>query len=101
MTSSGDPFQEHISRPVAGSITGAQYNERLDREQREQRAVRQSAPVAPAGKRPHCEQCDRELRVYRYRKAGSKKLYGTYGDNRFCGLTCGYRWALRHQTKKS
>jgi hypothetical protein len=100
MTSSGDPFQDHITRPVAGAISGADHLARIDREQREIRAVRAGAEIAPVGKRPHCEHCDRELRVYRYRKAGSKKLYGTYGDNRFCGLTCGYRWALRHQTKR-
>lgn len=96
---SADLFQEHISRPVAGAISGADYLARIEREHQEQRAERQSANVAPVGKRPHCDQCDRELRVYRYRKAGSAKLYGTYGDNRFCGLTCGYKWALCHRSK--
>ena len=54
----------------------------------------ESAQIAPPGKRPRCAYCGRELRPYRYRQADSPKLYGTYGDNRFCGLRCGYRKAL-------
>lgn len=26
--------------------------------------------------------------------------WGGYGDDRFCGLNCGYKWAIRHQAAK-
>jgi len=92
-----DPFQEHIRnmREGAPETSGEAYLARIARERQADRAERQSALTMPAGKRPHCRHCNRELRLYRWRKAGSPKLYGTYGDNLFCGLTCGYRWALR------
>jgi hypothetical protein len=27
-------------------------------------------------------------------KADPSRLWGNYGDNQFCGLSCGYNWAL-------
>jgi hypothetical protein len=84
------------------------------------------APVPPVGQRPRCLFCTRELRpnftdpdrtstgegylawfkmTLAERKAWRKThpkvflgTYGTYGDSRFCGLNCGYRWALQHCT---
>ena len=50
--------------------------------------------------RPLCLACEKPLRRYKY---GGKTLndgtpmeWGDYGDQRFCGLTCGWRWACRH-----
>jgi hypothetical protein len=72
---------------------------------------------APTGQRPLCLFCRKELRPnYRnpempfavygnpqakraWSKANPKQFkgtYGGYGDNRFCSLTCGYGWAIRH-----
>ena len=28
--------------------------------------------------------------------SGTPREWGDYGDNRFCGLRCGWRWACRH-----
>jgi hypothetical protein len=76
----------------------------------------------PVGSRPRCLFCNRELRPnYGYdverpwfyndpddtrRKAFErdhkifKGTYGGYGDNRFCGLNCGYRYAVAHTKLK-
>jgi hypothetical protein len=74
--------------------------------------------LKPRGMRPRCLSCKRELRPnYRspempfrlYSACGPEKkawkianpktfkgTYGSYGDNRFCGLNCGYHWACAH-----
>ena len=49
--------------------------------------------------RPICSHCGAPLRRYRYREHqelnhGGKSQWGDYGDNIFCGLRCGYWWAL-------
>ena len=31
----------------------------------------------------------------------TSKLPGRYGDGHFCGLTCGYRWAVRQLNEKN
>jgi hypothetical protein len=71
--------------------------------------------LLPVGKRPKCRYCTKELRAnFEYnpmpfglrtdaerkawRKANPRRFFGTYGgysDNRFCGLYCGYRYAVR------
>lgn len=47
--------------------------------------------------RPDCLHCDKPLRRYKWdAKAfadGTLGEWGDYGDNRFCGLRCGWRWA--------
>ena len=44
--------------------------------------------------------CDKPLRRYkqdgRTFNDGTPQEWGDYGDNRFCGLTCGWRWACRN-----
>lgn len=53
--------------------------------------------------RPKCRACKKPLRRYRYRQGGPNSVswahagqqWGDYGDNLFCGLTCGYRFAVR------
>lgn len=78
--------------------------------------------LKPVGQRPHCLFCDKELRpqfqtntpgsglpgpflwgdeLAQWKKdhPGWKKFtghYGGYSDDRFCGLNCGYKWAVRH-----
>lgn len=50
--------------------------------------------------RPNCLACDKPLRRYKHDGKtfddGTPQEWGDYGDNRFCGLTCGWRWACRH-----
>ena len=50
--------------------------------------------------RPNCLACDKPLQRYsrdgRTFDDGTPQEWGNYGDNRFCGLTCGWRWACRH-----
>jgi RNase P subunit RPR2 len=93
-------FEEHIKQRPVGALTGAEYVARLKTQVQRERKERNAVSVAPHGKRPHCKHCNRELRLYRCRKAGSAKLYGTYGDNLFCGLTCGWRFAIKHAEEK-
>jgi len=81
------------------------------------KGVTKSRP-RPVGSRPRCLNCNKELRPnygydvprpwfgedYDGKKAKQfehehkifKGTYGGYGDNRFCGLNCGYRWAIKH-----
>lgn len=72
------------------------------------------------GSRPRCLNCSRELRPNFkwnpvpyclsteerkiWKKANPpefKGTYGGYGDNRFCGLNCGYHWAVAHSRAAS
>lgn len=64
--------------------------------------IRHPKEKRPAATTPrsNCLTCDKPLR--RYKRDGSAfndgtpMEWGDYGDNRFCGLTCGWRWACRH-----
>jgi hypothetical protein len=50
--------------------------------------------------RPNCRGCGKSLRRYKRDGQtyddGTPCEWGDYGDNRFCGLTCGWRWACKH-----
>ena len=50
--------------------------------------------------RPDCLACGKPLRRYKQDgqtfNDGGPREWGDYGDHRFCGLTCGWRWACRH-----
>ena len=50
--------------------------------------------------RPNCLACEKPLRRYtrdgQTFNDGTPREWGDYGDQRFCGLTCGWRWACRH-----
>jgi hypothetical protein len=50
--------------------------------------------------RPDCLACGKPLRRYKWddRKFsdGTPREWGDYGDNRFCGLRCGWNWACGH-----
>jgi len=56
------------------------------------------APAATP--RPNCLECEKPLRRYKWdAKAftdGTPREWGDYGDNRFCGLRCGWNWACSH-----
>jgi hypothetical protein len=50
--------------------------------------------------RPNCLACDKPLRRFKYDgktfSDGTPREWGDYGDNRFCGLRCGWSWACSH-----
>lgn len=50
--------------------------------------------------RPDCLTCGKPLRRYRRDGQtfddGTPQEWGAYGDQRFCGLSCGWRWACRN-----
>lgn len=50
----------------------------------------------PGPGHPLCLNCGKKLRAYAYRAEYPGKNFGGYGDNHFCGLTCGYRWAVMY-----
>ena len=49
--------------------------------------------------RPDCLGCGKPLRRYkqddRAYSDGTPREWGDYGDNRFCGLRCGWSWACK------
>ena len=49
--------------------------------------------------RPNCLACSKPLRRYKLDGSafddGTPREWGDYGDNRFYGLRCGWRWACR------
>lgn len=50
--------------------------------------------------RPTCLGCGKPLRRFKWDGRtfadGTPREWGDYGDNRFCGLRCGWSWACRH-----
>jgi hypothetical protein len=50
--------------------------------------------------RPNCLACDKPLRRFKHDDMtfddGTPREWGDYGDQRFCGLRCGWSWACRH-----
>jgi hypothetical protein len=50
--------------------------------------------------RPNCLDCDKPLRRFKWDAKkfidGTPREWGDYGDNRFCGLRCGWNWACAH-----
>lgn len=52
--------------------------------------------------RPDCLACGKPLRRYKFDgqtfNDGTPREWGDYGDQRFCGLRCGWRWACSHTT---
>ncbi len=55
---------------------------------------------AAATPRPHCLDCKKPLRRFKWDEKkfadGTPREWGDYGDNRFCGLRCGWAWACAH-----
>jgi hypothetical protein len=49
---------------------------------------------------PHCLGCGKPLRRFKFDGKtyddGTPREWGDYGDNRFCGLSCGWSWACGH-----
>ena len=57
-------------------------------------------------KRPTCMQCGKTLKPFVWRNHadinnGGKRKWGGFGDNIFCGKTCGYWYALETRFSKS
>lgn len=52
--------------------------------------------------RPNCLACEKPLRRYKWDGKtfpdGTPREWGDYGDNRFCGLRCGWDWACGHSS---
>jgi hypothetical protein len=50
--------------------------------------------------RPSCLGCDKPLPRFKFDdktyEDGTPREWGAYGDNRFCTLTCAWRWACAH-----
>ena len=50
--------------------------------------------------RPTCLDCNKPLRRFKFDGSttanGTPREWGDYGDNRFCGRRCGWRWACRN-----
>lgn len=50
--------------------------------------------------RPDCLGCGKPLPRFKFDGRtyddGTPREWGAYGDNRFCTLTCGWRWACAH-----
>ncbi len=54
-----------------------------------------TCPIKPKD-RPTCLECGKTLNPHRVTTVGGVERwqFGGYGDDLFCGLNCGYRWAL-------
>lgn len=63
------------------------------------RRPKEKRPAAVTS-RPNCLACDKPLRRYNQDGStfsdGTPREWGDYGDNRFCGLRCGWDWACSH-----
>lgn len=50
--------------------------------------------------RPNCLDCGKPLRRFKWDDRafadGTPREWGDYGDQRFCGLRCGWSWACAH-----
>lgn len=87
--------------------TGLQYDDdnvmsaikRCDTILRNIRHPKEKRPPAIT-KRPNCLDCGKPLPRFRFDGKtfddGTPREWGAYGDQRFCGLTCGWRWACAH-----
>jgi hypothetical protein len=53
--------------------------------------------------RPDCLSCGKPLRRFKFDDMkfddGTPREWGDYGDNRFCGHRCGWRWACSHASR--
>jgi hypothetical protein len=63
------------------------------------RRPKEQRPAATTS-RPHCLACSKPLPRFKFDGKtfddGTPREWGAYGDNRFCTLTCGWRWACKH-----
>lgn len=88
-----DQGESELAREVRGAI------ERCNKIVSNIRYPKEKRPPATTP-RPDCLGCGKPLRRYkrdgRTFDDGTPQEWGDYGDNRFCGLTCGWRWACRH-----
>jgi hypothetical protein len=56
--------------------------------------------TAAITQRPNCLCCGKPLRRFKFDGMtfddGTPREWGDYGDQRFCGLRCGWSWACQH-----
>ena len=82
---------------VADAVMGA--IKRCDAIVNNIRHPKEKRPAATT-ERPNCLACSKPLRRYKHDGRtfddGTPQEWGDYGDQRFCGQTCGWRWACRH-----
>lgn len=72
---------------------------RCDATVRNIRHPKENRPPATT-QRPNCLSCGKPLPRFKFDGKtfddGTPREWGAYGDNRFCTLTCGWRWACGH-----
>lgn len=73
----------------------AEYLKAVAEENADLKRAREEA-LATITKRPRCRYCEKELRPYKRfdPRQGEKPAFGAYGDWVFCGLRCGYNFAV-------
>ena len=96
-TDSGLAFHERGESDLAAEVKRAIT--RCDKIASNIRHPKTQRPAATTP-RPNCLACEKPLRRYKRDgqtfNDGTPQEWGDYGDNRFCGLTCGWRWACRN-----
>lgn len=94
---SGLAFHEHGESELADQVKRAIERCRQIATNIRYPKAKRAAAITP---RPDCLACGKSLRRYsrdgQTFDDGTPQEWGDYGDNRFCGLTCGWRWACRH-----
>ena len=92
-------YHEHGESKLAKEVLGAiKRCDAIVSNIRDPKTQRASA-ITP---RPNCLTCDKPLRRFsrdgQTFNDGTPQEWGDYGDNRFCGLRCGWRWACRNSS---
>lgn len=87
-------MQERRRGEIEGSTRGEPEWQRVAREARKQRREELAKAFPPPGRRRHCWDCSKEMEPYSQWKPGTPLQYGYEGNNHFCTLRCGFRWAL-------
>ena len=90
-------YDEHGESDLAKEVLAA--IKRCDAIVSNLRHPKERRPAATT-ERPNCLACEKPLRRYkndgRTFSDGTPREWGDYGDNRFCGLRCGWSWACRN-----
>lgn len=94
---SGLAFHEHGESELADQVKRAIERCRQIAANIRYPKAKRAAAITP---RPDCLACGKPLRRFsrdgQTFDDGTPQEWGDYGDNRFCGLTCGWRWACLH-----
>ncbi|HSX21537.1 MAG TPA: hypothetical protein VLE97_02030 [Gaiellaceae bacterium] len=102
-----EAIEAYESARALYAATGLQYNDddvmraikRCDAIVSNIRHPKEKRPPATTP-RPDCLGCGKPLPRFKFDGKtfddGRPREWGAYGDNRFCTLTCGWRWACQH-----